>query len=106
MEVQHFGQVEVGEDVTVNNKEGIVYVLLSILDSSGSAQRLCFDAVDELCAELTGIAEVVCNAVRFITHGQNGFFYVVTVEVTEDIFDEGFIQDWHHGFYCGVGEGA
>ena len=69
MEMQHLGKVQVSEDIAVHSKKSIVYIWLSVLDSTRGAQLFCFDAVNELCAQLTFIGEIFGNTVGLVAYG-------------------------------------
>jgi len=100
MEIKHITEIKVGEDVAIENKERLSYVLLGVLDRSGSTQRKIFYNVTQVGIELTTVAKVFFNLMGFVTQGKNNLIDVMVFDMADYIFQKRFVEDRDHSLGC------
>ncbi len=96
VEVDHLGEVEVGERVAADDQEGVVEKVLGQPDGAGGARRRLLHRVVDVHAQAAAVAEVVADEPGQEGQGHDHFVDAVPLDQFEDVLDGGLVDDRHH----------
>ena len=95
-----------GQYIAVKDKERFVQQFFGVFHRAGGAQRRIFDEIRKDKLHLGAVAEVALDGLGQVAHSQDDILYAVTLEVTEQVLQEGPVQHRHHRLGDVAGQGA
>ena len=106
VEVDHLGQVDVGEHVSGDDQEPLVELVAGVPDRAGGAQGGGLGGVDHADAELRSVPEVGADGIGHEGHGYHDVLEAVLAEQIDDVLHHGDVDHGEHGLGLIGGQGA
>ena len=97
VEVDHLGQIDVGEDVPRDDQKALVQFVAGVPHRSGGAERRGLGGIDHADAELRSVAEVGADGVGHERHGDHDVLEAVLAEQVDHVLHHRNVDHGQHG---------